>query len=52
VWGYYEMLEAVADPDHERHDELPEWLGGKFDPDAFDLEEVNAILAEWRKDKT
>ena len=26
-----------------------EWLGGDFDPDAFDLEDVNAALAEWRK---
>jgi len=49
VWGYYEMLEAVEDPDHERHEELLEWLGGDFDPEHFDLEEVNASLAQWRK---
>jgi hypothetical protein len=49
IWGYYEMLEALADPDHERHEELLEWLGGGFDPDALDLEEANAVLAEWRK---
>jgi len=23
--------------------------GEEFDPDTFDLEEVNAMLAEWRK---
>ena len=49
VWGYYDMIEAISDPDHERHEELSEWLGGEFDPEAFDLEEVNAILARWRK---
>jgi len=49
VWGYYELLEVIADPKHEDRGEMLEWLGGEFDPDAFDLEEVNAILAEWRK---
>ena len=49
IWGYYEMLEAIADPKHERHEELLEWLGDRFDPDAFDREEVNAALAELRQ---
>ena len=26
-WGYAEMLEAIADPKHERHAELTEWIG-------------------------
>jgi hypothetical protein len=49
VWGYYELLATIADPDHEEHEEMLEWLGEGSDPDAFDLEEVNAMLAEWRK---
>ncbi|MFH1017390.1 MAG: plasmid pRiA4b ORF-3 family protein, partial [Pseudomonadota bacterium] len=49
VWGYYEKLEAVADPRHEFHEEYREWLGEDFDPDAFDLDAVNAALAGWRK---
>ena len=49
VYGYYEMLEALANPRHAGHEELLEWLGDEFDPDAFDLEEINAILTEWRK---
>lgn len=49
VWGYYELLKAVADPDHEDHEDMVEWLGEEFDPEALDLEEVNAILAEWRR---
>src|SRR5579885_1653832 len=35
VWGYADFLEAIADPDHEEHDDLLRWAGGKFDPDAF-----------------
>jgi len=52
IYGYYHMLDVVADPDHEEHDDLVEWLGNDFDHDAFDLEEVNAILAEWRESST
>jgi hypothetical protein len=49
VWGYYDLLDALANPRHERHEELLEWLGGPFDPEAFDLDEVNRMLADWRK---
>jgi len=49
VWCYYEMLKALQDPSHESHDEYIEWLGEGFDPQAFDLDQVNAALAEWRK---
>ena len=44
IGGYEELLEAVADPQHERHEELLEWLGGSFDPEKFDLNAVNAGL--------
>jgi len=40
IWGYEEFLEAIADPDHELHDEMLEWVGGEFDPERFDPEEV------------
>jgi hypothetical protein len=49
IWGYYELLKTIADPDADDHEDMVEWLGGDFDADAFDLEEVNAILADWRK---
>jgi hypothetical protein len=35
-WGYADFCDAVTDPRHERHEELTEWLGGPFDPEAFD----------------
>jgi Plasmid pRiA4b ORF-3-like protein len=44
VWGYENFLEAIHDPNHEEHDEYLEWVGGEFDPQAFDLEEINARL--------
>lgn len=43
-WGYAEFQEAIADPAHERHDELCEWIGGSFDPAEFDVDEANAAL--------
>jgi hypothetical protein len=44
IWGYEEFLEAIADPEHEKHEEYLEWIGGDFDPEEFDLEEVNEGL--------
>ena len=46
--GYAEFLAAVADPDHEEHHELLAWVGGSFDPRAFDLDEVNERLGEFK----
>lgn len=44
-WGYYEFLEAVGDSNHPEHEEKLEWVGGAFDPEAFDLGSVNRNLA-------
>jgi len=44
VWGYINFLEAIRDPSHEEHEEYLAWVGGEFDPETFDLEEVNASL--------
>ena len=46
-WGYREALEALADPKHERHDEIVEWWGVEtYDPEAFDTETIEAELAK------
>lgn len=50
-WGYYNLLEAVGDPSHPEHEELLEWVGGEYDPEAFDLNEVNEELKPFRKRK-
>jgi hypothetical protein len=44
IWGYYDLLEALNDPSHERHDEMLEWLGDPWDPAWFSVDEVNARL--------
>jgi hypothetical protein len=44
VWGYDTFLEAIQDPDHPEHEDYVEWVGGEFDPEAFDLDETNEIL--------
>jgi len=43
-WGYAHLLEAIADPAHEEHEELLEWVGEDFDPEHFDHEAVNTVL--------
>jgi hypothetical protein len=48
-WGYAEMLEAIGDKTHERHDEIREWLGEDFDPKAFDPESLKADVAALAK---
>jgi hypothetical protein len=44
IWGYYDFLETIANPDDPEHDDLLDWIGGEFDPEHFDLDEVNAGL--------
>ena len=44
IWGYASFLEAIQDPQHPEHEEMVDWVGGEFDPEAFDLEEVNNEL--------
>lgn len=46
MWGYYHFLEAIQDPDHPEHKSYLEWVGGSFDPEAFDLDEVNERLQD------
>lgn len=44
LWGYYNFLDAIKDPKHPEHEELKEWIGGDFDPDAYDMSRVNEQL--------
>ncbi len=46
MWGHDSFLEAIRDPNHPEHDDMLAWVGGEFDPEAFDLEEVNQQLAQ------
>ena len=42
--GYANFLEAIRDPDHPEHENLLNWIGGPFDPEAFDLAAMNRKL--------
>jgi hypothetical protein len=44
VWGYERFLEVIKDEDDPEHEEMLEWAGGSFDPEAFNLEEINEEL--------
>jgi len=47
------LLEAIKDPQHERHAELTEWISDEFDPEADDTEcltaEVAALAETWAR---
>jgi Plasmid pRiA4b ORF-3-like protein len=44
IWGYGDFVKAIRDPKHPEHEEMLEWVGGEFDPDVCDLDEVNRAL--------
>ena len=45
LYGYYNLLEILADPAHEEYESVLEWVGGPFDPSHFDLERAKRELA-------
>jgi hypothetical protein len=45
-WGYAEFLEAIADPDHERHCELKEWFADDFSPHVVDVDRLSEDVAD------
>ena len=52
VWGYVDFLGAIADPEDEQHEEMREWIGRKFDPEAFSpakaTKRMKGGLPDWR----
>jgi Plasmid pRiA4b ORF-3-like protein len=49
AWGYADLKEILADPDHEEHEDLLGWLGldtaADFNPAEFGIDEVNSRLS-------
>ena len=43
-WGYEELLEALGDPEHEDYENYRGWVGEDFNPERFDVDEVNKVL--------
>lgn len=48
IGGYYHLLEIMADPKHPEHKVMKEWVGGKLEPEAFNLDLVNSGLKQLR----
>jgi len=42
--GYSQLLETLSGSDCAEKEDFLDWLDGSFDPEAFDLDEVNAQL--------
>ena len=49
IYGFFDVVEALSDPNHERYEERLESFGDDFDPKAFSLDEVNRRLAPTRR---
>ena len=47
-WGYADLQDALADPHHEGHEDMLEWLGldsaEDFDPVGCDVVEISDVL--------
>ena len=52
IWGYGDVLEAIRNPKHDEHENMLEWVGGRFDPERFDpgkaTKEMKKGLPDWR----
>lgn len=47
VYGYYDLIEAIRDPQHPEHEILVDWYGAEtIDPKAFDLGKTNLVLEQ------
>jgi len=46
LWGYYDMAEAISDPEHPDHEDYLEWWGDDtLDVDWVDLDAINKRLS-------
>jgi hypothetical protein len=52
VWGYQNFLEAIQSTDHPEHEEMLEWVGGFFDPEDAELDEIRHLLKTIPHDTT
>lgn len=46
IYGYYDFVAAVSDPQHPEHAEMTEWIGRPWDVAEFDLNRANTWLRE------
>lgn len=46
LYGYYNKLAVLGDPDSKYYKEIAEWMGADWDASRFDLDEANANLQD------
>ncbi len=55
VWGYADFVAAIQNPDNEQHEEMLEWVGGRFDPERFDpakaTKQMRRGIFDWRSER-
>jgi len=44
IWGYADMLESIQNAKNTNSDDELTWFGEGFNPNHFDIEEVNKVL--------
>lgn len=44
AWGYQNFLEAIRSTEHPEHEEMLDWVGGSFNPEEVDLEEIKLLV--------
>jgi hypothetical protein len=52
VWGYADLLKIIRNPKHKEYESMMEWLGGEFDPEAFDRDKINNYLRKLKWPRT
>lgn len=50
AYGYEEFLEAIQNPEHPEHEEMLDWVEYDFDPEEFDLDDINTVLTNMKWD--
>ena len=46
IWGYNDFLKIISNPQHEEYEETMEWCGEEFDPEYFNIQEINELLSQ------
>jgi hypothetical protein len=50
LWGYYDKLRILSDPQHPDHESVKEWMPPGFDPGRFDPKKANVLLRLYEDD--
>ena len=46
LYGYYNLLEIISNKKHPEYKEMLDWMGGGFDPNEFEVDDVNVDLED------